>query len=169
MLATELKQEFDRLADTLDILGESQFRSRAYRRAALFVMEMTEHDLHSFSQKELEDMPGIGEGIAKKIIEYRETGHMKAAEKEEQKIPPGLFELLTIPNLGPKSIRKMWKGLGIKNRTDLEKAITEKNTGAARRIWREKSTKDCRCPRYPKKECRSDSVRKSHTNRRTAP
>jgi DNA polymerase (family 10) len=123
MLALELKHQFDTHADTLELLGEGHFRVRAYRRAAMIITEISDHDLQTLTEKELEQLPGIGDAIAKKIIAYRESGTIEQFEKERHKVPPGLFDLLKIPNLGPKSIRKMWQELDVKDIDDVVKVI----------------------------------------------
>ncbi|QQS59622.1 hypothetical protein IPN35_01940 [Candidatus Peregrinibacteria bacterium] len=127
MLSTELKREFDRLADTLELLGENPFRVRAYRKVALLITELGEHDLHTMTLKELENVSGIGEAIGKKILEYRETGHISALDQEAKKIPLGLFDLLNIPNVGPKTVRTLWQKLGVINR---EMLIERLHSGA---------------------------------------
>ncbi len=125
MLSQELKKALNTLADTLEILGEETFRIHAYRRAALIVAEISEHDLQTLSEKELISLPGIGEGIAKKIIQFRKTGHITVLDQKRKKIPPGLFELLKIPGLGPKSIRQMWFDLGIENKKQFIQSLED--------------------------------------------
>lgn len=124
MLAVNLHRQFDHFADALEILGDSAFRARSYRRVAQIVLEVSEHDLETLSEKELVALPGIGESLAQKIIEYRTTGEIAAFQKTLQKIPPGLFELLKIPTLGPKSVHQMWQKLGITDQATLLDAIS---------------------------------------------
>lgn len=123
MLSLELRDAFEKYADTLEILGDNPFRIRSYRRVAQTILEVSEHDLHTFGEKELEALPGIGEGIAKKIIEYRETGKITKFEDGFRQIPAGLFELLKIPGMGPKSVSHMWKKLGVTGFEDLNRVI----------------------------------------------
>jgi DNA polymerase (family 10) len=123
MLAVDLHRQFGHFADALEILGDSAFRARSYRRVAQIVLEVSDHDLETLSEKELIALPGIGESLAQKIIEYRQTGKIEAFAKTLQKIPTGLFELLKIPTLGPKSVHQMWQKLGITDQAGLLKAI----------------------------------------------
>ncbi|MGB2841933.1 MAG: helix-hairpin-helix domain-containing protein [Halobacteriota archaeon] len=59
------------MADILEVKGEDQFRIRAYRRAARTIETLTQ-DLKVIAErggvKELKKIPGVGEGIAKKIF-----------------------------------------------------------------------------------------------------
>jgi DNA polymerase (family 10) len=119
----ELAQIFYRIADALEFKGEAVFRVLAYRKAARIIEELTE-DIEELNEKnKLRDIPGIGEGIARKIDEYLKTGRMKKYEEAMRGIPEELLELLNIQNLGPKTLALAHKELGVKNLSDLKKVI----------------------------------------------
>jgi len=98
------------------------FKPAAYRRAAKVLDELP-RDVSAFKDlKELEDLPGIGESIAKKIQEYLKTGRIAALDKllgMQGGIPPALME---VEGLGPKRARQLQKELGIQTVADLIKA-----------------------------------------------
>ncbi|MEO0115630.1 MAG: DNA polymerase/3'-5' exonuclease PolX [candidate division WOR-3 bacterium] len=121
----ELAFIFNRIADALEYKGELSFRVIAYRKAARALEELTE-DIESIAARgELQKIPGIGEGIAKKIDEYLKTGKMKKYEEALAGIEPSLLELLNIQNLGPKTLALAHKELGVNNLADLKKVIED--------------------------------------------
>ena len=111
----ELADIFNQIADALEFQGELPFRIIAYRKAARTLDELTE-DIETIAAKgALMEIPGIGEGIAKKIDEYLKTGKMKKHQEVLAGIKPELLELLNIQNLGPKTLALANKELGVKN------------------------------------------------------
>lgn len=121
----EVADIFFKIADALEILGENQFRVLAYRKAARVISELPEDLRKIYREGKLEEIPGIGEGIAKKIKEYIETGKMKKAEEVLSKIPSGLIPLMSIPSLGPKTIALAYKKLGVKDIDDLKRVLKD--------------------------------------------
>jgi len=119
----ELAVIFSRIGDVLEIKGETGFKVIAYRKAARILGDLTE-DIEDISkEKKLQEIPGIGSGIAKKIEEYLNTGHMKKFDEALSDIPEGLLELLNIQNLGGKTVHLAYRELGVKNIEDLKRVI----------------------------------------------
>jgi DNA polymerase (family X) len=119
----ELADIFNQIADALEFKGEMTFRIIAYRKAARTLEELTE-DIETITAKgALLEIPGIGEGIAKKIDEYLKTGKMKKYREALSGIKPELLELLNIQNLGPKTLALANWELGVNNLKDLKKVI----------------------------------------------
>jgi DNA polymerase (family 10) len=121
----DIARIFNEIADILEVKGENAFKIRAYRKAALTIETLTQ-DLTVIAErggvKELKKIPGIGEGIAKKIVEIAETGDCKKHRELKQEMPTELLELLAIPRVGPKTIAKVHQELGITNIEELEQA-----------------------------------------------
>ena len=119
---------FYQIADMLDIKGEIEFKSRAYRKAAQ-IIETLEEDLEDVYKREgkegLRKIPGIGEGLAKKIAELIETNKLQYFENLKKEIPESIIELMDIPSLGPKKVAVLYKKLGITNVEQLKKACEE--------------------------------------------
>ena len=90
-----------------DLKGE-MFKSRAYQRAAHSIESMDKEVSEIYrggGKKALMEIPGIGEGIAKKIAELLETGKLKYFEEIKKKLPVDLENLMKkrMPNAeGPK-------------------------------------------------------------------
>lgn len=126
MLNQELSEIFGQMAEVLEFIGDPKdvFRIRAYVNAGIALKEIGPEILKTMVfQKRLCELPGIGEGIAKKIEEYVKTGKILEYEHMKKLIPKGFFELLSVPSLGPKKIKALNKKLGISNIEDLKKAI----------------------------------------------
>jgi DNA polymerase (family 10) len=125
MLNLDVARIFDEIADILELKGEDVYRIRAYRKAARTIETLTQ-DLKVMAErggvKELKKIPGIGEGIAKKIVEIAETGDCQKHRKLMQEMPPGLLALLAIPHVGPKTLTKLHQELGITTLEGLEAA-----------------------------------------------
>ncbi|MEO0091941.1 MAG: DNA polymerase/3'-5' exonuclease PolX [candidate division WOR-3 bacterium] len=121
----EIANIFDRIADALEFKGEQVFRVLAYRKAARIIEELSE-DIEVLNREgKLREIPGIGEGIAKKIDEYLKTGKMKKYQEAMSGIPQELLELLNIQNLGPKTLKLANEKLGVKNLADLKRVIED--------------------------------------------
>ncbi|MDQ7820106.1 MAG: DNA polymerase/3'-5' exonuclease PolX [Armatimonadota bacterium] len=121
----EIAAMFNDIADMLEIKGESPFRITAYRRAARALEGLTEDVAAIAARGELEEIPGIGKGIAEKIREYLETGTCKYYEELKAQLPPGLTTLMSVPEVGPKTALLLYQKLGITTIDQLEQAARE--------------------------------------------
>ncbi len=101
------------------------FKPQAYEKAAN-VIDGLEEEVELTHQKggieALENIPGVGVSMAEKIEELIKTGKIKYYEELKKKYPINLGELGAIEGLGPKSLFKLYKKLGVKNLKDLEAA-----------------------------------------------
>ncbi len=101
------------------------FKPRAYEKAAQAVADMEQDIKEVYARggpKALMDIPGVGASIAKKLEELLRTGKIAYYEKIKKQAPVRLDELTRIEGLGPKSILKLYRELGIRDLKDLEKA-----------------------------------------------
>jgi DNA polymerase (family 10) len=121
----ELSRIFEQIAKILKIKGENPFKIRAYEKITL-VLENLPIDIETiYQQGGLNNIPGVGTGIAKKIEEFLTTGNLEYYEKLKETIPTGVIELLDIPEVGPKTAKLLYEQLGIDNIDKLEKAVRE--------------------------------------------
>jgi len=114
-----------RIGDALEIKGELGFKIVAYRKAARILEDLTEDIEKIAKENKLQQIPGIGSGMAKKIQEYLKTGKMKKYEEALSGIPESLLDLLEIQNLGAKTIHLAHKELGVSNLEDLKRVIED--------------------------------------------
>ncbi len=130
---------FERIGDVLEFKGENPFKIIAYRRAARVLSDLT-HDIESFHEKgTLKTIPGIGEGIAKKIDEYLTTGKMAKYEETVREAPSELLELMAVPGLGPKTLRLTAQELRVRTLADLKKVLMDGSFAALPRMGQKKA------------------------------
>ena len=120
----EIARIFSEIADIMEIKKDNIFKIRAYRKAALN-LDGFNRDLAQLSHKELLEIPGVGADLAARIEEYLQTGTMALFEQLKREIPAGVFALLAIPDLGPKTARIIYDTLGITSIEELEQAALE--------------------------------------------
>lgn len=120
----EIAGVFHEIGEYLE-MQDVLFRPRAYEKAALAISGLEQEVAEIYKKggiKALEEIPGIGASIAEKIEELLKTGHSRYYEELKKKTPVNLSELTRVEGLGPKSIKKLYQKLGIKDLKDLEKA-----------------------------------------------
>lgn len=132
MLNLDIARIFAEIADILEVKGANPFKIRAYRRAAMTIESLTQ-DLKVIAErggfKELKKIPGVGDAIAKKIVEIVKTGDCKSHIELKQEVPPSLLELLAIPRVGPKTLAKLHAELEIGSIEELEEAAKSHKLG----------------------------------------
>jgi DNA polymerase (family 10) len=115
---TELARIFAEMAEVLEITGENVFRVNAYKNVSRLIADMTTDICELAREKrQLTAIDGIGEGTAKRIMEYCETGRIKEHDELIATIPPGLLQVMNIPGVGPKTAKLLWEKAGV---TDVE-------------------------------------------------
>jgi DNA polymerase (family X) len=121
----QLAEQFELLADLLELDGADAFRLGAYRRAATRIRESAVPVAQLALDKKATRLSGIGATIEGKIVEYSETGDLAALAKLRAKLPTGLVDVMHVPGLGPKTARKLWTELGVESEADLRVAAEQ--------------------------------------------
>jgi len=102
--------------------GGDQFRARSYEKAARAIAALAE-DVSSFSPERLQQIPGVGKAIARKVAEIGETGTFAELEALRAQIPDGVLQLTKIPALGPKRALLLYRELQVSSPDELRDAI----------------------------------------------
>ena len=121
----ELASIFEQMADLLEILGQDPFRINSYRKVARIVGDLTEDLEGLWKQGTVGELPGVGKNTAGRIDEYFRTGRITAHQELLKQVPSGLPELLDISGLGPKTIAKVWRQLGVTSLDELQRVIDD--------------------------------------------
>ena len=129
----EVADIFRSIAQILEIQEENVFKIRAYNRAAETVRncENLEEMVHADT---LTELAGIGKDLAAKIKEYFSTGSIEHFEKLKKEVPQGVLELLSIPTIGPKTVKLLYKKLRIRDIDELEKKARDGSLLGVERI-----------------------------------
>lgn len=122
MTNQEIAQIFYELADMLEVKGKNRFRINAYRKAADQISNHVRSIADVAEEGNLQDIPGIGKGIAASIEEILETGELEDHRRLREEIPVGVTALLSIPDVGPKTAKLIWESLGIQTIDEVELA-----------------------------------------------
>jgi DNA polymerase (family 10) len=115
---------FYEIADILE-MQNVQWKPRAYRQAAQSIDSLKEDVEEIYKKggtKKLEEIPNIGEALAKKIEEFINAGRIKEYERIIKTMPRHIRELMKVPGLGPKKIQKLHDALKISTIEQLERA-----------------------------------------------
>jgi DNA polymerase (family 10) len=109
----------------LEVEGENPFKIRAYENGARALEGLPEDLATTIQAGRLTEVQGIGEALAKKISELHATGTTPLLARLRATHPPGILELLQIPDLGPKKVGALHAALGISSLADLEAACRD--------------------------------------------
>ena len=110
------------IADILEILDENPFRIRSYRNGARAITDLTERLEDLAADKDLTELPGIGESLAGKIHEILKTGTCQMIQDLRKRLPPHLTDLLKVKGLGPKKVKALYDKLGLTTLEELKAA-----------------------------------------------
>ena len=117
--------QFDLLADLLELEGADSFRVIAYRRAASRIRETSASIAQLALDGNAKKLQGIGKTIEEKIVELVETGDIAALAKKRAGVPPEVVLFMRLPGLGPKTAARIWKELGVETLADLKAAAEQ--------------------------------------------
>ncbi len=120
-----IARALDEIAHYIQLSETTPFKSRAFERAARSV-EKLEQDINALvASGNLLATPGIGKGIGPVIEELVKTGNSTYLQELRAQYPPGIFDLLRVPNLGLKKVGILYERLGVTSIDELEKAAGE--------------------------------------------
>jgi DNA polymerase (family 10) len=118
----DLARVFHEIGDILEVKGELAFKTIAYHRAADAIGRSPVDLVAAYRGGTPPKIPGVGQAIADKISELVRTGRMAYLERLREEVPASLVEILQIPGLGPKNVKRFHDELGVLTLGDLEAA-----------------------------------------------
>ena len=122
MTKDQIAEALEQIATLLELKDENPFKIRAYTNAARALETFGGNIADLQDEEALEKIPGIGKSIAEKIRELAATGSLKFLEELRAEFPPGILELFSLPNLGPKKIKALFEKLKISSIEKILKA-----------------------------------------------
>ncbi|WP_435098026.1 DNA polymerase/3'-5' exonuclease PolX [Halarchaeum sp. P4] len=119
----EVAAILEEYADLMEAKGDD-YRPNVYRRAASNVRDYPEdiEDLAAEGEDAVQEIDGVGEGIAEHVVDYLETGTFEELEAAREDLPADMAELTSVEGVGPKTVKKLYDALGIETLDDLEEA-----------------------------------------------
>ena len=120
----EIAKILNEMAILLDIEGVA-FKPRAYEKAAIGVEALDKGVREIWKKggmKALEDIPGVGAGIAGHIESLLKTGSFSEYKALKKKMPADIAGLTAVEGVGPKMVKTLYQKLHIRNVADLEAA-----------------------------------------------
>jgi len=110
------------VADILQIQDANRFRVIAYQNVAAAIKELGQ-DINALrAEGNLQKIPGLGAGIAALLHELLDTGVVQEFEVLKAEVPPGVVEMLQVPDMGPKKVRRLWQEVGVTSVDELRAA-----------------------------------------------
>ncbi len=122
----EVASRLEEYADLLDAQGD-EHRPRSYRRAAENVREyhVPVEELVAEGQEAVEEIEGVGDSIAGKVVEYVETGEIERLEEARAEMPIDMAAITRVEGVGPRRAGDFYRELGVTNLDELEEAARE--------------------------------------------
>ncbi|MBP7809328.1 MAG: DNA polymerase/3'-5' exonuclease PolX [Bacteroidia bacterium] len=124
MTTEEIADSLELTAKLMELHEENPFKVKAVANGA-YKLAKTRIELAGKSQAEIEQIEGIGKGIAAKISEMLEKGTTDELEELKSKTPQGIIDIMNIKGLGPKKVRQLWQELHIESVGELLYACNE--------------------------------------------
>lgn len=118
----EVADLFALVADILQILDANRFRVIAFQNAAEAIKNYTQDINNAYVEGKLQDIPGIGKGLAGALNELLREGVVAEFEALKAEVPPGVVGMLQVPDMGPKKVRRLWQELAITSVEELKAA-----------------------------------------------
>jgi DNA polymerase (family X) len=124
-----LAEQFELLADLMELDGAEYFRIGAYRKAAARIRDTPSSVAQLALDGKAKQLQGIGKTIEGKIVEIVDDGEIRALTKRKAVVPAEVAVFMRLPGLGPKTARRIWQELGI---TTVEALKTAAEAGELR-------------------------------------
>lgn len=121
----EIAKLFKEIAAAHEIKGESRFQIIAYENAADSIEHLGSEVFDLWQEKRLNEIPSVGSSIAGYLDELFRKGKVKHFEAIKKGLPQGMFIILGLPGIGPKTAYKIAKNLKVKTINELRKACED--------------------------------------------
>jgi len=117
-----IAEQLEAFAGLLDLSGSGYYTSRAYRRAAETIRETKAPIAELVAAGRVQELRGIGSGIATRLQELIETGRIAELDELEREVQPELIGLGRFLGVGPKRMVEIGRALGISSAEEFREA-----------------------------------------------
>jgi DNA polymerase (family 10) len=117
-----IAEQLEAFASLLDLSGAGYYTSRAYRRAAETIRETKAPIAELVAAGRIQELRGIGPGIAARLRELVETGRLAELEELERDVQPELVGLGRFLGVGPKRMVEIGRALGVSTADEFREA-----------------------------------------------
>jgi DNA polymerase (family X) len=117
-----IAEQLEAFAGLLDLSGAGYYTSRAYRRAAETIRETKAPIAELVADGRVEELRGIGAGIAARLRELVETGKIAELDELEREVQPELIGLGRFLGVGPKRMVEIGRALGVSTADEFREA-----------------------------------------------
>ena len=120
-----IAERLEAFAALLDLAGSGHYTSRAYRRAAETVRETKAPIAQLVHAGRVQELGGIGPGIATRLRELVETGRIAELDELEREVQPELVGLGRFLGIGPKRMVEIGRALDVHTAEEFRTAARE--------------------------------------------
>jgi len=117
-----IAEQLEAFASLLDLSGAGHYTSRAYRRAAETIRETKAPIAELVAAGRVQELRGIGSGIAGRLRELVETGRIAELDELERDVRPELVGLGRFLGIGPKRMVEIGRVLGVSTADEFHEA-----------------------------------------------
>ena len=117
-----IAERLEAFASLLDLAGAGPYTARAYRRAAETIRETRAPVEELVRAGRVQELRGVGPGIAARLRELVETGTIVELDELESQVQPQLVGLGRLVGLGPKRTVEIANALGIRTSEEFREA-----------------------------------------------
>jgi DNA polymerase (family X) len=117
-----IAEQLEAFASLLDLSGAGYYTSRAYRRAAETIRETKAPIAELVAAGRVQELRGIGAGIAARLHELVETGRIAELDELEREVQPELVGLGRFLGIGPKRMVEIGRALGVSTADEFREA-----------------------------------------------
>ena len=126
MTNEEIAQKLLELHTILLVADYPEDHASRYPRLAYTISRMEDSVAELVAEGKLQEaIPGVGDIVANIITEYVQTGTCTKLDEYAADIPETIVELIPVPGLGAKTIKRFYQELGIDSLESLRQAIDE--------------------------------------------
>jgi DNA polymerase (family 10) len=120
-----IAERLEAFAGLLDLAGSGRYTARAYRRAAETIRETKAPIVQLVRAGRVQELRGIGPGIATRLQELVDTGRIAELDELEREVQPELVGLGRFLGIGPRRMVEIGRTLDVRSADEFRAAARE--------------------------------------------